>query len=318
MRALALAGVLAATGCAATPASPAAGTTAAGATGAATGLQATARAATAPGRCADDAGWNDPATPRHVHGSTWYVGTCGITALLVTSDAGHVLLDAGTAEAAPQVMANIRALGFRVEDVRYLLSSHAHVDHAGGFAALQRASGATLVALDAALPALRSGLSTPADPQHGALPDFTGVGTGATRPIADGDVLRLGPLAFTAHATPGHAPGGTSWTWRSCEAGACLDIAFVDSLTAVSAPTYRFSDAASHPQVLPAFEASFGRVRALPCDLLLTPHPRASALWSRLGPGATRPLAEPGACLAYADAAERRLEFRLAEERATP
>jgi metallo-beta-lactamase class B len=165
-----------------------------------------------------------------------------------------------------------------------------------------------------ALPILRSGGSTPADPQHGALDRFPGVA--ATRAIADRGVLRLGPLALTAHATPGHMPGGTSWTWRSCEGAHCIDIAFVDSLTAVSAPGYRFSDERAHPHVLPAFRATFERVRGLPCDLLLTPHPQASTLWSRLGPGATRPLVEPGACRAYADTAERRLQTRLAEERA--
>jgi metallo-beta-lactamase class B len=270
--------------------------------------------ATAPIACPDDAGWNDPATPRRIHGDTYFVGTCGITALLVTSDAGHVLLDAGTERAAPQVLANIRALGFRVEDVEYIVNSHAHHDHAGGIAALQRASGATVVAMAEALPILRSGASTPADPQHGALDPFPGVA--ATRAIADREVLHLGPLALTAHATPGHMPGGTSWTWRSCEAGRCIDVAFVDSLTAVSAPGYRFSDERAHPHVQSAFRATFERVRGLPCDLLLTPHPQASALWSRFGPGATRPLVEAAACRAYADTAERRLQTRLAEERA--
>lgn len=270
----------------------------------------------APIKCTDDAGWNDPATPRHIHGDTYFVGTCGITALLVTSPEGHVLLDAGTERAATQVLANIRALGFRVEDVEYIANSHAHHDHGGGIATLQRASGATVVAMADALPILRSGASTPADPQHGALAPFPGVGT--TREIADRDVLQLGPIALTAHATPGHMPGGTSWTWRSCEAGRCLDIAYADSLTAVSAPGYRFADERAHPQVLPTFARTFERVRALPCDVLLTPHPQASALWARLAPAATRPLAEPGACRAYADAAERRLHARLAEERATP
>lgn len=266
--------------------------------------------------CANDAGWNDPATPRRVHGDTYYVGTCGITALLVTSSAGHVLLDVGTEKAAAQVLANIRVLGFRIEDVKYIVNSHAHHDHAGGIAAVQRASGATVVSMRDALPMLRSGESTAADPQHGDLRPFPGVA--ATRAIADGHELRAGPLALTAHATPAHMPGGTSWTWRSCEAGRCIDIAFVDSLSAVSAPGYRFSDEQAHPEVLPTFRRTFERVRTLPCDLLLTPHPQASALWSRLGPGATRSLVESGACRAYADAAEHRLESRLAEERATP
>ena len=304
MRSLLFIGIALVAGCAATSAPRAAD---------AAGETASAVATTA---CADDAGWNDPAAPFLIHGDTWFVGTCGITALLVTSKDGHVLLDAGTPEAAPQVVANVRALGFRVEDIRYIVNSHAHVDHAGGIAAIQKASGATVVALDAALPALRSGRNGSDDPQHGQLPAFPGVG--ATRAIADGDVLRLGTLAFTAHATPGHAPGGTGWTWRSCEGAACLDLAFVDSLTAVAAPGYRFGDEAAHPDLLPTFRATFERVARLPCDVLLTPHPQASAMWSRLGPRADRPLAEPGACRRYAEAAAKRLDTRLVEERATP
>src|SRR5215212_1934451 len=94
--------------------------------------------------CKADAGWSDPAKPQPVYGNTWYVGTCGITALLVTSDKGHVLIDGATTEAAPQIEANIRALGFRIKDVRFILATHAHLDHAGGFARLQKASGAVM------------------------------------------------------------------------------------------------------------------------------------------------------------------------------
>lgn len=280
--------------------------------GAATGP---APVSAAPARCADDAGWNDPATPVRIHGDTWYVGTCGIAALLVTSAAGHVLLDAGTENAASQVIANVRALGFDVADIRYIVNSHAHLDHAGGIAALQQASGATVVAMADALPALRSGRSEPGDPQHGTMRPYPAVG--AFRPIGDGEVLRLGPLALTAHATSGHAPGGTSWTWRSCEGDRCLDMAFVDSLTAVAAPGYRFGDAANAGLVA-SFGTTFERVAGLPCDVLVTPHPQASALWSRLGPGASRPLADAGACRAYAEAAAARLQARLAQERARP
>lgn len=305
MRALLCIGALLAGGCVALPTSP-------------TGNPARAAAAprTAAAACLDDAGWNDPATPFRVHGDTWFVGTCGITALLVTSKDGHVLVDVGTAQAAPQVLENVRRLGFRVEDIRYIVNSHPHTDHAGGIAAAQQASGAIVVALEAALPALASGRNGSDDPQHGQLPAFPAVG--ATRAIADGGVLRLGTLALEAHATPGHAPGGTSWTWRSCEGAACLDIAFVDSLTAVAAPGFRFADGAAHPNLLPRFRATLDRVMQLPCDLLLTPHPQASAMWSRLGPGADRPVADAGACRAYATAAAKRLDARLAEERATP
>ncbi len=115
--------------------------------------------------CKDDAGWNDPAVPLHVYGNTWYVGTCGISALLVTSDEGHILIDAATPQAAPQILANIRALGFKPEDVRAIVFSHEHHDHAGSLAELQRATGAPVYARAPAVGVLERGKPDRADPQ---------------------------------------------------------------------------------------------------------------------------------------------------------
>jgi metallo-beta-lactamase class B len=262
--------------------------------------------------CADDAGWNDPALPRNIHGNTWFVGTCGISALLVTSPQGHVLIDGATAQAAPMIEANIRALGFRIEDVRYIVNSHEHLDHAGGLAELQQASGATVVARDAAATTLERGKSDRSDPQFlsiGPFPPVTSV-----RRIADGAPVTLGAIALTAHATPGHTPGSTSWTWVSCASTECRQIAYVDSLTAIADAQYRYSDEALNPGVLASFRKTLATVAALPCDILITPHPAASALWSRLGPDASAPLIDPAACGNYAASAGTRLDARVAEE----
>jgi len=264
-------------------------------------------AAAADPACAADAGWDTPSPPRHVHGSTWFVGTCGISAILVASPQGHVLLDGGTARGGELIAASIRAAGFRLEDVRYIGLSHEHFDHAGGIAGLQQASGATVVGTAAALRVLQAGRSDRSDPQLLELEPFAPL-PGPVRELADGEVLELGPLRLVLHATPGHAPGGSSWSWRSCAAGECLDIAYADSLTAISDEVFRYSAEDEHPGYLAAFRASLDKVAGLPCDILLTPHPGASELWSRL--------ARPGACRAYADAARERLEQRLARERA--
>ena len=122
--------------------------------------------------CSDDAGWDDPSPPFHVFGNTWYVGTCGVTALLVTSPQGHVLLDGGTAKGAALIEANIRSAGFRVEDVRYIVGSHEHFDHAGGIAALQKSSGAKVVAREPAAVVLERGRSDRGDPQFGQLEEM--------------------------------------------------------------------------------------------------------------------------------------------------
>lgn len=259
--------------------------------------------------CSGRDGWADPAPPARIVGNVHFVGTCGITALLVTSPQGHILIDGGPPAAAPLIAASVRRLGFDPRDVRYLLNSHEHLDHSGGLAELRRLTGAALVARAAARAVLESGTVDSADPQAGAIAGFPAIRV--DRVIADGERLRLGPLVLTAHATPGHTDGGTSWSWRVCEAGVCRTIAYVDSLTAVSAESYRFAD---HPKRVAPFRSTFARVAALDCDILLTPHPAASNLFARMAGQA--PLSGRGACAAYAEGARKRLDERLAREAA--
>lgn len=258
-------------------------------------------------------GWNDRAPPQRIFGNTWYVGTCGISALLVTSPQGHVLIDAGTEKAAPLVEANIRALGFDPRDVKFIVGSHEHNDHAGGIAWLQRATGARVLARGPAAAALERGNVDRSDPQfliHEPMPAVADV-----QRIEDGHVLELGSIKLTAHATPGHAPGGTSWTWRSCEGERCLGLAFVDSLSAISDDVFRYSEEAAHEGYLASFRRTLDTVAALPCDVLVTPHPAASDLWNRIGPRASRPLANADACRNYAAMARKNLDARLAGEK---
>ncbi len=266
--------------------------------------------------CSADPGWDDPATPRRLHGNTWYVGTCGISALLVTSPEGHILIDGATPKGGEQIMANIRALGFRPEDVRAIVFSHEHRDHAGGLALLQQATGAPVYARAPAVETLQRGASDRGDPQFLVLEPFPAVGN--VRAISDDQVVRVGPLALQAIPTPGHTAGGTSWTWRSCDGPDCRQLVYADSLTAISDDEYRYSDEVAHPGVVARFRQTLARVADLQCDILVTPHPGASQLWSRLGPGATQPLVETGACRAYARAATDRLDKRLADEASTP
>jgi metallo-beta-lactamase class B len=259
--------------------------------------------------CAGHDGWSDPAPPAQIYANTYYVGTCGISAVLVTSPAGHILIDGATAEAAPQIIANIRRLGFDPRQVRYLLSSHEHLDHAGGLAELKRLTGARMVARAEARAALERGNTGPDDPQASTLRPFAPVRVDRT--VREGGTVRLGPLLLTAHATPGHTIGSTSWTWRSCTARTtCTNIVYADSLTAVAPDGYRFS---AHPELVALFQGSFLAVAGLDCDILVTPHPNASNLFERLARRA--PLIDRDACRAYADGARRRLAQRLAQER---
>ena len=258
--------------------------------------------------CDGKDGWDDAGPPFHVFGNTYYVGTCGISAILVTGEAGHILIDGGTQAGGPLIAANVERLGFAMADVDILLFSHEHFDHVGGLAFLQRASGASVLASPAAAAVLASGTAAPEDPQAATLAPFAPIETGRT--LRDGEIVRLGGLEITAHATPGHSPGAMSWTWRSCEAAQCRQIAYLDSLSAVSADTYRFTD---HPALVAQFRASLDKAAALPCDIVLTPHPAASGMRDRIAAG---DLAAGIDCQAYAAAAAGRLDARLAQEAA--
>jgi metallo-beta-lactamase class B len=241
------------------------------------------------------------------------VGTHGLSAILVTSNQGHILLDGALPESAPLIEANIRALGFRMEDVKLILNSHAHFDHAGGIAALQRASGAAVAASPASAPVLRRGTSGPDDPQYGVLLAFPAVER--VRVISDGEIVRVGPLALTAHFTPGHTPGGTSWAWKSCEGKRCLDFVYADSQTPVSADGFLYTRNRTYPSAIADYERGFALLERLPCDVLLTPHPGASGLWDRV---AKKDLVDRSACRRYAATARGQLARRVATEAAKP
>ena len=266
------------------------------------------------GQCPEKPGWSAPARPAHVFGNSWYVGTCAISSILITSPQGHILIDGATAEAAPSIEANVRALGFRVEDIRYILVSHEHLDHVGGIAHLQGASAASVIAREPAAATLQRGTNDRDDPQFGVLGDFPPVRT--IRRIKDGDKLTLGAVTVTAHATPAHTRGSTSWTWESCESGTCHSMAYADSLTAISAEDYRFIDEQAHPGLADRVRKAFKVIADLPCDILMTPHPGASKLLARLGPGANQALVDPAACARYAAQASANFDARLAREQA--
>jgi metallo-beta-lactamase class B len=283
------------------------------------GAQAPA-AATVPADCPHCAAWTQPQKPFRIFGNTYYVGTQELSAILITSDAGHVLIDGSVQEGAAQVAASVRALGFTVKDIRLILNSHVHFDHAGGIAALQRMSGARVAASPWSARALEQGHSLPDDPQYASL--LRGPGKLAqVQIIGDGQTLTVGPLRLTAHFTPGHTPGGTSWTWDSCEQSRCLHIVYADSLSPVSAPQFKFSQSKSYPTVLEDFQKSFAVLAKLPCDVLLTPHPEVSDILGRLrhrdsgaDPDA---FITPGACRAYADRARADLAHRIVTEQHT-
>jgi metallo-beta-lactamase class B len=259
--------------------------------------------------------WNAPQKPFRIYGNVWYVGPYGLTSLLVDTGQGLALFDGDLPESAPVIEAHIRELGFHVRDVKWILNSHPHADHAGGIAALQAASGARVLTSAAGAHELALGGADRSDPQFGAMPYYPPVKR--VRVVRDGETVQLGDVAITAHYTPGHTAGSTSWTWTSCEGRRCLRVAYADSLSAVSAPDYRFTD---HPAYVAGFRQAIATVAALPCDVLLTPHPDASGFWEKIAkrksPTDVAPLVDQQACRDYAANAGKNLDARLAAEHA--
>ncbi len=254
--------------------------------------------------------WDKPARPFQISANTYYVGTCGIAAILITGVGGHALIDSGTEDGADVVLANIAALGFDPADIGLLLASHEHFDHVGGMAKVQDATGGLVISSEIAIEVMLTGEDHPDDPQAGIHEPMRPIAHGV--PYNDGagrDVLRL--FEITALPTPGHTPGAMTWSWQSCGDDVCQTIVYADSLSPVSGDEYKFSE---HPEYLAAYRAGLENIAALECDILLTPHPSHSKMIERAAAGTF----EGGmTCAEYADGKLADIEARLAREAGT-
>lgn len=257
--------------------------------------------------CVDWDDWDKPGPPFRIFGNSYYVGTCGITAILVTGNDGHILIDGGTEAGADVIVENIKDLGFSLNDVKLLLHSHEHFDHVAGLAKLQKLSGARLLASPEAAPVLLTGITADTDPQAGMHEPFPAARVDGM--VRDGEVVSLGNLALTPISTPGHTPGALSWQWKSCENNRCLSVVYADSLSPISSDSYHFSD---HPDYVDAYQGGLLKIADLDCQILIAPHPSASKMRDRLS--TPEGLIDPKGCVIYADNVSKRLNKRLLKE----
>lgn len=209
--------------------------------------------------------WKRPIEPFRIVGNLYYVGVADVSSFLFATQEGHILLDSAFRESVPLIEANIRKLGFRMEDVRLLLNSHGHYDHAGGLAEIRARTKARLQVNPAEAPLLA----------RGGKGDFAFQDTLSYPPVEadallrDGQQIQLGGAVLTAHFTPGHTKGCTTWTASVKDGGNDYRVVIPCS---VSAPGYQLVENPAYPGILNDYEATFAKLRALPCDIFLGLH----------------------------------------------
>jgi len=209
---------------------------------------------------------NQPAEPFRILGNLYYVGASDVTSFLITTPEGNILLDSGFEETVPLIQGSVKKLGFKMKDVRLLLNTHSHLDHAGGLAALKRLTGAKLVAMDAEAPLLARGGK--GDFRFGD--DLAYPPVKVDRVIHDGDTVTLGGVILTAHKTPGHTPGNTTWTMKIEDGGKGYDVVFVGSDTIN--PGVVLTNNPKYPAIAADYAHTFEVLKALPCDVFLASH----------------------------------------------
>lgn len=266
--------------------------------------------------CENCEAWNQEQAPFRVFGNTYYVGVRGLSAILITSPAGHVLIDGALPQSAPLIVQHVKQLGFKIEDVKLILNSHVHYDHAGGIAELQKITGAKVVASDIAAKVLRTGKAERSDPQFAIVRSYPAVSQ--VEALGARESVNVGKLRLKVIHTPGHTPGGTSWSWQSCEGKRCLNMIYGDSLNAISDDSFKYSGDDRYPAAAADMRSSIAALDAAPCDILIAAHPNFTGLWSIIdehGKGDRERLVDPASCKRYAAAGKERFEKRLADEK---
>lgn len=235
------------------------------------------------------AAWTRPTEPFRVIGNIHYVGTEGLSAWLITTAKGHILIDGGMPQNAAIVEANIKALGFKPTDVELILNSHAHIDHAGGLAALKKATGGVLLASAGDRWALENG-KYPGSETETAL-NFPPVKVDQV--VADGQTVTLGGTTLTANLTPGHSKGCTSWTTTVKEGGKTYRVIFFCS---ASVAANRLAPDPQYPGIVEDYQKTFVRLGKMKADVFLAPHPEQMDMARKraaVGPGKPNPFIDP-------------------------
>jgi metallo-beta-lactamase class B len=212
--------------------------------------------------------WTEPFPPFHIAGNLYYVGSKGLANYLVTTPQGNILINSDLEANVPMIEASIEKLGFKFQDTKILLISHAHWDHDAGSAKIKEMTGASYMVMDADVPVVESGGKI--DFQYGKSPSFLYPPTKVDRVLHDGDEVRLGDAVLVAHLTPGHTKGCTTWAMKVTEGGKTYNVVIIGSPNVN--PGYKLIHNNNYPQIVEDYERMWGVLKALPCDIFLGAH----------------------------------------------
>jgi metallo-beta-lactamase class B len=259
--------------------------------------------------------WTNPFTPYRIVGNVYYVGSQGLASYLITTPQGHILVNSSLESSVPMIRASIEKLGFRFGDVKILLISHAHWDHCAGSAAVKELTGAKYMVMDADVPEIEAGGK--GNFQYGDSPASRYQPTKVDRILHDGEEVKLADTVLTAHLTPGHTKGTTTWTLKAKEGNKAYNVVIVGSPNVNAG--YKLVNNALYPQIASDYERMFQVLKSLPCDVFLGAHGNyygMEAKYARMNEGAANPFIDPEGYKSYVAEREQTFRAELAKQKA--
>jgi metallo-beta-lactamase class B len=259
--------------------------------------------------------WTNPFPPYRIVGNIYYVGSQGLASYLIVTPQGLILINSSLEKSVPLIRESVEKLGFHFSDVKILLISHAHWDHCAGSAAVKELTGAKYMVMDADVPEIEAGGK--GNFQYGDVAASRYQPTKVDRVLHDGDEVRLGGVVLTAHLTPGHTKGTTTWTMVAKEGGKSYSVVIVGSPNVNTG--YKLVNNALYPQIASDYEKMFRVLKALPCDVFLGAHGSyygMEAKYARMKEGGANPFIDPEGYKAYVAEREQAFVAELAKQKA--
>jgi len=259
--------------------------------------------------------WTNPFPPYRIIGNVYYIGSQGLASYLITTKEGHILINSSLESSVPLIRESIEKLGFKFGDVKILLISHAHWDHCAGSASIKELTGAKYMVMDADVPEIEAGGK--GNFQYGDSPTSRYQPTKVDRVLHEGEVVKLGDAVLTAHLTPGHTKGTTTWTMKAKEGDRTYNVVIIGSPNVNAG--YKLVNNALYPQIASDYERMFRILKSLPCDVFLGAHGNyygMEAKYARMKEHAANPFIDPEGYKSYVAEREQTFRAELAKQTA--